>query len=325
MLTLAPATLEAIGLNPVPKGFALRARFHSVHVYEVRGLTFPTPSFPVSSGTVSGRSYHFTMGASVNAICQSLANDDFADDEAHWRQERRANPPYLMVHFGPTAFHTFAGTHAIIEPTAVITESGFPDARVELEEWGRTVLPPVFAALAASFCDHDQLLRFVPLDRAFYGVTDDGRILKDLKFTLSATGHASSPISPERVEQRLKLAANLASSVPGNIATFFELAMKENDSFKRFMYFFLTIEFRVLAHSRLTSNRRSKRDLLVHFEDYVRDHGSPLSQADVDAFRPLKELRNELAHGERPMPPADAVRAVEQLANKLQLGTVTIP
>ena len=43
-------------------------------LYEVRGLTFPTPSFPVSSGTVSGRSYHFTMGASVNAICRSLLN-----------------------------------------------------------------------------------------------------------------------------------------------------------------------------------------------------------------------------------------------------------
>src|SRR3982751_4145307 len=106
MITLAPVAMAAMGLNPVPEGFALRANFHALHVYEVRGLTFPTPSFPVSSGTVSGRSYHFTMGASVNAICRNLANDDFADDEAQWQQERRANPPYLMVHLGPTALHT---------------------------------------------------------------------------------------------------------------------------------------------------------------------------------------------------------------------------
>jgi hypothetical protein len=107
-------------LSPVPECFELSARFHTLHVYEIRGLTFTAATMPPRSGIIGTRAYRFTVGSSINAICRSLVNDDFADDEAEWKQERRANPPYLVVHLGATAPYAFSGTHAKIEPATVL-------------------------------------------------------------------------------------------------------------------------------------------------------------------------------------------------------------
>jgi hypothetical protein len=80
----------------------------------------------------------------------------------------------------------------------------------------------------------EPIVRFVPVDRAFYGITVGGRTVIDTRMTMSVNGYVTA--------------------------------------------------------------------------------------RDVELFESLKDVRNEVAHGERATPPADAARAVERLAAKMRLG-----
>lgn len=343
-MQLSNAALEGMGYRSVSATDSISAKFHFLHVYEVRGFTVDEPSLPVRTGSVSGRQYELGVGQSVNAVCHALIGDGLAESEQEWQAEHKCTPPYLVVHLGPTEEHTFAGTHAKLDEPTMQTYSGFSAARVELRAWEQCVLPPLLAGLSSIFSLHDQPVRFVPTDHVFYGVMSDGRTVLDTQILVSARGYVSTRLSAEEAAERLASAMDIAGRMKQKVARFFHLALREDDPLKRFLYFFLAIEiethatFTTIDHpgqiSRLVlpakhasattqsffdSQRQKWKSLGDRFVWCVLCAWPQLSDADVQVFKRLKAVRDDIAHGSIAAPPSDAVVLVEKLAAKLHL------
>jgi hypothetical protein len=343
-ISLSTAVLEAMGFRPLSSAELISARFHALHVYAIQGVVVGEASLPARIGAIAGRPYQLAVGASVNAVCRTLVDDDLADSEQEWQKQHKCTPPYLVVHLGPTEEHNFAGTHAKMDEPTISTYDGFPRARGELHAWAEEVLPSLFAGLASSFSLHDQPVKFVPTDRVFYGITIDGRTVIDTRVSVSASAYGSTRLSAEQAAERLASAMNIASGMKQKVARFFHLALHEDDPLKRFLYFFLAIEiethatFSTIDHARQFSSlvlppahvavttqaffdgqRQKWTNLMDRFVWCVICAWPHLSDLDAEEFKRLKTIRDEIAHGSLATPPADAVRAVEKLAAKLQL------
>jgi hypothetical protein len=343
-ISLSNAILERMGYQPLSTPESIAARFHYLHVYEIRGFTVDEASLQAQSGTVVRRPYQLGVGSSVNAVCRTLIGDDLSENELEWQKEHKCSPPYLIVHLGPTDVHTFAGTHARVDEPTIQTYDGFPFARAELHAWGEEVLPSLLAGLASSFSLHDKLVRFVPTDRAFYGITNDGRTVLDSRLLVSASAYGSTRLSADQASERLASAMGIASRMKQKVARFFHLAIHEEDPLKRFLYFFLAIEiethatFAAIDHPRQISSlvlppthavvttqtffegqRQKWTNLRDRFVWCVLCAWPHLSDSDVEDFKRLKTIRDEIAHGSLATPPSDSVLIVEKLAAKLQL------
>jgi len=339
--------LEAMGLRRLGQSETISARFHYLHVFEVRGFTVEELSLPIRSGRIDGRTYEIGVGASVNAVCRSLVRDDLADDEQEWQMEHKCTPPYVVVHLGPTKEYSFNGTHAKFEASMVHTYDGFSEARAELKAWGEGILPPLLTGLASSFALHDQPVKFLPTDRAFYGITEVGQTVLDTRLVFSGSGYSSSRLTPDQVADRLESANEIAVSVKQKVARFFNLALNEDDPLKRFLYFFLAVEiethatFARIDHSdrlrafiqppsHATATTQSFFDGQSQKWTNLRDRfvwcvmcaWPHLTDDDVEQFKMLKAIRDEIAHGSLATPPHDAAASVEKLAARLQLGAL---
>jgi hypothetical protein len=343
-ITVSEHLLEAWGLQPLSSGHRLTAVFHSLHIYEVRGFTLEAPSLEPISGSVAGFAYALSVGSSVNAICRRIVQDNYADSEEEWQKEHKCTPPYLIVHFGPTAEHESIGAHAKGEGRTITTYDSFPVARAELKEIQDKVLPSLLSALACRFSSNDKPIRFVPTDHTFFGITPDSRTVLDFRLLVSASGYVSSKLEPTQIEGRLAAGVNLASAMNPKVARFFHLALDEDDPLKKFLYFFLAIEiethatFKRIDHATNLSALINAPDrVAVSTQDFfdgqrerwVNLHDrfvwcvlcvwTHLCDADVEEFRRLKKCRDDIAHGSIATPPHSAVAEAEKLAAKLQL------
>lgn len=344
MVSLSSTVLESMGFRPLSEPASIAAKFHALHVYEIRGFIVDDASLPARAGVISGRPYQLAVGGSVNAVCRTLIDDDLADSEEEWQKEHKCTPPYLVVHLGPTEEHSFAGTHAKVDEPTINTYDGFPQARAQLHAWGQEVLPSLLAGLVSSFSLQEPSAKFVPTDRAFYGTTNEGRTVLDTRVIVSGSAYVSTRVSAEQAADRLALAMDIARGMKQKVARFFHLALDEDDPLKRFLYFFLAIEiethatFSMIDHASqisslvlppehaaattkafLDGQRQKWTNLQDRFVWCLICAWPHLSDSDTEEFKRLKTIRDAIAHGSLAAPPADAVSAVEKLAAKLQL------
>ncbi len=342
-ISVSGDVLEAMGLRPLPPGHSLAAVFHSLHVYEVRGFTLEAPSLEPISGTVAGFAYTLSVGSSVNAVCRRIVQDDYAESEEEWQKEHKCTPPYLIVHFGPTTTHESMGPRAKEEGRTITTYDSFPAARTELKEIGDKVVPSLLSALACSFSSHDHPVRFLPTDRAIFGITPDARTVHDIRFLGSASAYVSSQLELSQIEKGLAAGVNIAGAMNPKVARFFQLALDEVDPLKRFLYFFLAIEIEthavfakidhatlsvlIAAPDRVAVSTQAFFDVQRQRWTNLRDRfvwcvvcvWTHLCDADIEEFGRLKKVRDDIAHGSIATPPHSAVAEAEKLAAKLQL------
>lgn len=342
-MILSDAALERMGFSPLPTGQAISGVFNALHAYEIRGFIAETEAISPISGIVAGCSYSLSVGSSINAICRQLVQDDFADSEEEWQTEHKCTPPYLIVHLGPTGEHQISGSHVKEENRVITTYDGFQTAREELAEVGERVLPSLLSALSCRFSSHNQPVRFIPIDRAFFGVTSDSRIILDFRMVGNMSAYVSSKLDTAQLEDRLSAGISLASSMNRKVARFFQLALDETDPVKKFLYFFLAIEIEthatfsridhadnfsrfISAPTRVASSildffdgqRHKWTNLREKFVWCVLCAWTHLSDSDVEEFKRLKKVRDDIAHGTISTPPGSAVIAAEILAAKLQ-------
>ena len=343
-ISISEHVLEAMGLRPLSTGHTLAAVFHSLHVYEVRGFILEEPSLEPISGTIEGLTYTLSVGSSVNAVCRRLVQDDYADSEEEWQKEHKCTPPYLIIHLGPTIKYETMGTHVKEEGRTITTYDSFSAARTDLKTVGNKVLPPLLSALACSFSSNDKPVRFLLVDRTVFGITPDSRTVLDFRLLVSASGYASSKLEPAQIEGRIATGINIASTMNPKVARFFQLALDEEEPLKKFLYFFLAIEiethatFAKIDHAANLSVLIAASDrVAISTQDFFDDQRqrwtnlrdrfmwcvicvwTHLCDADVEEFKRLKKIRDDIAHGSIATPPHSALAGVEMLAAKLQL------
>ena len=345
-LMLSEELMRNMGFQPISASEPIEASFHSLHVYAVKGITIQEGTVLTARDSVSGAPFAFAVGSSVNALCQSLLNDDLADDEVEWAKEHSVGPPYAIVHIGSTVPYSAKSGHVKVEGTGLTTFDAFSSAKVELATLEAQVLPSVITALHCAFSSEEHRVQFNHVVREVFGFTHSQTLVHDIRMLLSATVEVSQSLADEDLRNTVARAANLAASVNPKVSRFFRLASEEQDRLKRFLYFFLSIEIETHQTFR-TIDRTVQVARIINSEDRVRltslaffeaQHERwtsladrfvwcaicvwpQISDSDVTGFKRLKKIRNDIAHGSLAEPSEESVRAVQRLAMKLQWHT----
>lgn len=336
--------MKRMGFRQLVLGEVISGVLHSLHVYEVRGFTLNESALAPQEGNISGIAYSLAVGSSVNEVCRRLVGDDFTDDEAAWQKEHNCTPPYLIIYFGPTHEYRGCGNLVKDDEQTITTYESFSEARMELRAWEHCVLAPLLTALACGFETHDKPVKFLPTDRAVFGLSVDGRTIDDIAFFGSASGYGSTHLDAAQIQERLASARTIAANMNPKVARFSHLALLEDDTLKKFLYWFLAIEIQTHATFAAINHAENMSKLVVappraavttqSFFDGQRQRWTTLkdrfvwcvlcvwthlSDSDVDEFRRLKGIRDQIAHGSITVPSAESVVAAQRLATKLLL------
>lgn len=342
-LSLSSHLMEQLGFRQIGGNATISAAFHSIHIYEVQGFTVDEEALSSMKGMISGASYEVAVGSSINETCRKLLDDDLADDETAWEKEHRCTPPYVLIHFGPTRPYSCTKGQIDEEKSTITTFDCFIEAREELRAVEAKVLPSLVSSLTCAFGSSDKYVRFRAVAKEVFGVTSNGTVVHDIWFVMNASGYSSTRLSGKDVEATVKQSISLATQINPRVARFFHLALQEDDLLKRFLYFFLSIEIEThavyssidhFAHiaSLVNNPSRIRTSTIEYFENQrercttLKDRfvwcafcvWTHLNDSDIDEFRRLKKIRDDIAHGSIAAPPADSVRAAEKLAAKLQ-------
>lgn len=336
---VSPELVRAMGIADTPAPERLIARFSGFTVYELRGVTFPDGVSRLVDGTAAGVNYRVGLSSSVNSACRAISNDDFADDEAKWREEHRTSGPFAVVQVGPTEAFDVEVTRLRREPNgSVITYDAFPDARAQVREFEQRALPRVSAALTCSLNQQDRFVTLKKIARTTAGELNGGATLHDVRLEFKGEGFVSFAMDADSLQLRLDAAASLARSLNDRVAKFIALGQGEEDQMKRFLYFFLALEiethaaFGRLNHASgttalltdaatesparllLTAQVSELKGLYDRFVWCAACEWRHLKAEDVALFKQLKQARDSIAHGTTSEPPAGYARLAEQLA-----------
>ncbi len=329
-----------MGFRPFEADESISASFVSLSVYEIRGINLQPDAPLVVTGTIENVSYRIGIGNTLNKTCETLAGDIYVDDEASWLKEKDTRGPFLLIQVGATPLYKITTGHIKRDSKKNLTTyESFPSLRSDLAAIEAKVLPRLETSISCSLTT--QYLELKKIDRIYVGQTDSGMTIHDIKFHLSANMHVSQSITSEVLTARLHETAALVLRINNQAARFFALGIAEDDELKKFLYFFLAIEietnsvFKRIDHARaiekliysepplpaallLLSNQSKQLDNL--FDKFVWNTAciwNSLTEEDVQKFKQLKTIRNEIAHGRRAEPSADHTSQARQLAAKI--------
>lgn len=199
------------------------------------------------SGDLAGVSFRSGMGMSVNTLAKALCATAFHEDEERWKKKYNAEPPFLSVALGPTESHTTGGGWIDDRAETIWTADSFGNAKWQLKELEKAVLPRLLTALSLRFSSEPSPVRFKLVARIAYGITDSGRRLLDQRHTITANLTHANGLDATAIHATLDDAAKLALQLHPDSARCYNLALEEEDGLKRFRYFFLTMEIRTNA------------------------------------------------------------------------------
>ena len=342
MTWVSDHVIEAMGYKKAPKNMALTAKFHCLHVFHIQGIRLDEGTLIVQTDTSGANLIQIGIGNSVNAICNKMLGDSYADDENEWQKEKNCQPPYVVVHFGPTKSHTQNLRYFRRDGNTVHTYDAFSAAKFEIKQVADQLLPSIVTSLSCSLFENGRPLpRLLHIDKTSFGMTVTGETVLDMRLELSASATTASGWNASSIRKALKRVPSLVTKIDGKSASFFHLALSEKDSLKRFLYFFLAIEiathssFGAADHEQCVSQfsgKRAKswakdlsflrdvkrwpnlRDRFLWCALFVWKH---LSEEDVETFARLKKTRDDIAHGNIREPNEGDVGAAELLATKL--------
>jgi hypothetical protein len=342
-VTLSAELIRAMGFRPFDAGESISASFASISVYEARGIALQSPTPEVAAGTVGAANYRVAVGAKLNETCHALAGDIYVEDEAAWTKEKGTCGPFLMILLGPTQLYTITeGQIKTEKDGSATTFDSFPGLQSDLASLEARALPPLVTSLTCRLVAPHEYLELHKLDRASAGRTASGQILHDIRLEVFGHAYVSRSLTPDALSAGLKGAAALAPRLNTKAARFFALGMSEEDDLKKFLYFFLALEvethaaFGRIDHAQalrklldpaappiptavalLQRQAHQLRNLFDRFVWCAACAWTGATDADVEQFKSLKAIRDDIAHGTIAGPPAGSAQKAQQLARKV--------
>jgi hypothetical protein len=346
--TFTKYALEAMGFKDTVQKGDISASFMSITAYEARGIVLPAGFSAARRAKVAGAEYRVALSKSVNAACQSLIGDNFADNEGEWRKEVKSQGPFALIAVGPTDFISCdAGRMMRESDGSITTYDSFLGLRETLKALEERVLPPVIATLTLAFNEPDQYVVLRKLVRASAGRTPDGTLVKDVRVDIHSHAYVSRAVSEQRTDEVLDASVSRAPKLNERAARSFALGTAETDNLKKFLFFFLSLEIETHAAFRRISHAKQFRAQLMRdetgllrqstFDLISRDIAqwtklldrfiwcanccwSRVEESDIAVFKELKKARDDIAHGNTSEPPAGFARKAELLAHKVLWG-----
>ena len=335
--------LEQMGFELIPENGQIEAYFKSINVYEVRGITSDekSPLIPEELKKVT-EDFSFSIGDSVNAVCNVLIGDEFADDEEKWRAETKSTPPYLVVLTSLTEPAICAHGYWKHENNEIITHDCFSEAKESLQKAENKKTSALVTSLSAALSSVDRVVIFLPISREVFAETNHGKRLRDFRFSFSAEAYVSRPITAETMSAKIESALSLYDGLHPKVGYFFDLAIREKDKLKTFIYYFLVIEihthntFKEIDYGSKVTDlhnlpERVKKSATEFFVDSQKESKnllqrfiwcsiikwSEVDDSDIDAFKSLKKIRDRIYHGEEVAESSLPIHQAQSLALKL--------
>ena len=334
--------IEALGFRAMDPEEEIRAAFYSIHIFEVQGLVTPRETIitqPVRTEEVSCR---IAAGNSVNRLCQSIAGDDYTENESQWARDHKCTPPYVVVQLGPTRTHSCKQAFIKRHGSQLHTYDAFRDAHTELLTLEDQALPVVHTALVCSAAASGCPSSFKLVDCSRYGITTASETVFDVRLEFKQDNHADRPVTEPWLETTLANTSRLAATLDPQVARFMHRGIEEESALTRFLHCFLAVEIetnrafdsidqqgqlaRLLGlktHAcettlKLLARRPSDvQDLAERFAWCAHCLWSHLEDKDVEEFLVLKKIRDRITHGRIATPPPGATTAIERLAARL--------
>ena len=322
---LSHDTFEAIGIEPIPDGETVKAQFKSLSVYEIQGIYSDklSPLEPHKLVHVE-KDFSFSVGENINIVCQTLTGIDFIKDSGKWRKDKKATPPFLVVMIQLNEIAICKSGYWKLEDEKIITYNCFPKARDTLNQLTKKIAAQLTTSLTVVLSSDENPVIFLPLDRIFFAETNHGKILNDTCLMDIGKVIPCKSLSVDSFNIEIQKALELYNDFHPKIGCFFELAIKSDDPLKRFIYFFLAIEvhthqtFKRLNYDssvpfmnampqRMKSsvvdffvdNQKQSKTLLQRFIRCSILKWDNINDQDIQRFRTIKRLRDEIYHGEK--------------------------
>lgn len=338
--TLSAEVIRAMGFRPFEQGESITATFSSINVYIVRNLTLDSVTTRAISGTIKNVNYRIAVGAGLNDACMALINDIYTDTEDEWKKDKGATGPFILIQLGPTQeITTNAGNIKIETDGSATTLASFPGLRNELAAIEATALPLLVTALS---CHPDWLIELRKIDRTSIGRSNTGQLLRDCYTRVQGELEFRSSRQVTHSEDCLAAVANLALRLDQKAARLFALGVSEDDEFKKFLYCFMSLEVQthlsfkridhVMAVKKLINSastakpstaellRRQAVQFRSVFDRFVwcaTSQWSNIDDADIQLFKKLKTVRDQISHGSISEPPSGYAQLAQQLATKV--------
>lgn len=343
--TFSTYALEAMGFRDAIDKGSLAASFMSVTIYEARGIMLPDGFAHARQARVAGANYRIALSKNVNAGCQCLIGDDFAESETDWQKEVNSAGPFVLIAVGPTDFiECEAGRIMRMPDGSFTTYDSFPTVHETLKSLEERVLPLVVATLTLALNDPERYVALRKLSRASAGRTSDGSTVHDIRLNVHIEATVSRALGETPAIELLEASVKRAPKLHQRAAKYFALGTEEDDQLKKFLYFFLSLEvethavFGRIDHAKKlcsevfrngTSAPRPSTSALITRDvakwDNLFDRfvwcatcaWPNLVDDDITLFKELKNSRDAIAHGRESEPPVGFARQAELLAHKI--------
>lgn len=311
-------------------------------VFSIRGLVLEGECIGPVVDNVRGIEFRMAFGTSLNEMSKRTVGDIFVDEEEQWKKDTQCIAPFLLLVFGPTGEYVGSGTHAKEYDGTIETYDSFRGARSELQKQADALIPSLLTSLTLTFSKGRSPVRFLPCDSVVFGKSNDGREIVDFQLKFSGEGFVASKISNHFLMQNAILSIEKSRFFDNDISKLYYLAINEKDNLKRFLYIFFFIErivnvtcesirlhdVRIESAPRyenvkeyvnkiLTKSLKSERNILDRFTWCVMHKWNHLTDSDIKQFEYVKNVRNQIAHGELSAPDGSAVAAIEALVQRI--------
>jgi hypothetical protein len=341
-ITYSNQVMQAMGYRPFSEGEVVSAHFLSARVYQLQGISLPDDYLETIQVKIADNLYLVAIGNSVNSLSRLLFNDDFTQDEVLWEKENSCTPPYALIKCGPTGEYSASHGWIKTDDDGITTFARFLEAKARLQYLEDVALPSLTSSLLCSFTASSQYFQLKEVTHEVIGVTANNVLVRDRHFERKIFGYLVASLSIDELQTTLNSFKKLANKINPRVSRFIHLAQQEEDPLKRFLYFFLAIE--IETHSVYTSIEHSKHlAKLINVQSHIKIASTNLfeshrekitnlkdrfiwcamcvwthlNDSDIDSFKRLKKIRDEIAHGSISVPPGDSVVNAEKLAVKL--------
>lgn len=324
MLQLSTGALKGMGFDKFGEANNIEATFHSLSVYQIRGVVdeseFLRDSNQLKKITTD---VSLSIGSSLNNICNTLTGEDWVENEDQWKKEKNANPPYLMVLTNLPGSATCESGFIKQAEGKLITYGCFTEVKERLAKFEKEKAYPIVTALSAVLSKDDHLVTFHPIEKEVYGLTADNEQVFDMLMTGHGEAYSSKVFQMSEITDGIEAAFQVGEKLHYKVGYFFDLATRERDNLKKFLYYFLVLEvhthqiFQALDYPSCftTINKlpdRIEKETTALFQAFQKDAKNlvhrfiwcsllswkDVSDEDIQQFKELKKIRDKIFHGE---------------------------
>lgn len=342
-MPITNAGLESFGFNKFEEEHSIEVKFHSLNVYEIKGITQDCESVihPENIKHITPE-ISLSIGVSLNDICNVLTDGKFAEDEEEWNKEKNTNPPYLMVLTSLPDAEICKTGYVKNEPEHLLTHDCFTNSKEGLLQLEKEKTYPFVTALSAHLSSSDHIISFIPIAREVFGISKENQHVRDCKITDHFEASISKPYLLSDFKSCIEAAFATSTKIHPKVGYFFDLAVREKDILKKFIYYFLVLEvhthqvFKTLDYESSFSSLNTIPDriksqgssLLLTYQKEARNLAQrfiwcallawkDITDDDINLFKMLKKTRDRIYHGEEVDIKSLPVNEAQKLALKM--------